>query len=260
MIDLNEAQTYRTLGFVLGFAAMLLWEWRAPRRRATAPRLTRWAANLSLLLMNSLATTLICFVCFWARTWLTDAPWWQVFSGAPALRLLAEIVLLDAAMYWQHRLMHEVPWLWRFHEVHHSDLHLDVTSASRFHLGEIVLSGAYKLAVVLALGISLTGLVVFEAVVLLAAQFQHANIRLLPLIERNLQRVLMTPQLHYLHHSQTVERRNTNYGTLLTVWDHLWRTWCERFEKDERVGVPQYLQAEKLHLSTLLFMPFRRMN
>jgi sterol desaturase/sphingolipid hydroxylase (fatty acid hydroxylase superfamily) len=257
MIDLNEAQTYRTLGFVLGFAALLLWERRAPRERVTAPWRTRWTANLSLLLMNSLATTAICLICFWVRTSLVDAPWWRPFAHAPALRLLVEIILLDAAMYWQHRLMHEVPWLWRWHAVHHSDLHLDVTSASRFHLGEILLSGVYKLIVVLTLGISLTGLVVFEAVVLLAAQFQHANIRLQPTLERWLQRVVMTPRVHYLHHSQITERRNTNYGTLLTLWDHAWRTWCARFEKDERIGVPQYLQAEKLNLLTLLSMPFR---
>ena len=260
MIDLNEVQTYRSLGFVAGFAALLLWEWRAPRQSAVASWRTRWAANLSLLLMNSLATTMICVLCFWFRTALVEAPWWQPFTHSPWLRLLVEIVLLDAAIYWQHRLMHEIPWLWRLHQVHHSDLHLDVTSASRFHLGEILLSGSFKLAVVLSLGISLTGLIVFEAVALLAAQFQHANIRLRPALERNLRRVTMTPLLHYLHHSQTTERRNTNYGTLLSLWDRVWATWCIRYEAEERVGVPQYQQAERLHLLALLQMPFRRMS
>jgi sterol desaturase/sphingolipid hydroxylase (fatty acid hydroxylase superfamily) len=245
------------VGFVLGFAALLLWEWRAPRESVNVSRQTRWLANLSLLLMNSLATTTICFICFWVRTATTDAPWWQALAHAPALRLIAEVILLDAAIYWQHRLMHELPWLWRFHAVHHSDMHLDVTSASRFHLGEILVSGVFKLAVVLGLGISLTGLVLFEAIVLLAAQFQHANIRLPQWVERNLRRVMMTPQLHYLHHSVTTARRNTNYGALLPVWDRLWRTWCPSYERGESIGVTQYQQAEKLNLFSLLWMPFR---
>ena len=258
MIDLSETQTYRTLGFLLGFGALLLWERLTPRQTTTACWQTRWRANLALLLINSLATAAVCFACWWFRSSLLEAAWWSPFKDAPSARLLVELLWLDAAIYAQHRALHELPWLWRFHQVHHCDLHLDVTSASRFHLGEILLSGVFKLTVVLALGLSLTGLIAFEAIVLLAAQFQHANIRLAPVVERNLRRVMMTPLLHHLHHSQMPERRNTNYGTLLTLWDRGLGTWCERFEKDESVGVPEYQQAERLNWLTLLAMPFRR--
>ncbi len=255
MTDWNETQTYRTLGFVLGFAVLLLWEWRAPRHRTLARWQTRWSANLSLLLMNALASSLVCWLCWWFRSSLVDAVWWQPFNAA--WRLLVELVLLDAAIYWQHRAMHELPWLWRFHQVHHSDLHLDVTSASRFHAGEVLLSGGFKLAVVLALGISLEGLILFEALVLLAAQFQHANVALSVRVERQMRQLLMTPQLHHAHHAQAVARRNTNYGTMLTCWDRWLGTW-RIADEAEAVGVPEYQQAEKLNVLALLRMPFRR--
>ncbi|NOT63023.1 MAG: sterol desaturase family protein [Acidobacteria bacterium] len=255
MIDLNEAQLYRTLGFVLGLAALLLWEWRAPRHHAQVRWQTRWRVNLSLLLMNALASSLVCWLCWWFRSSLVDALWWQPFNAAS--RLLIELLILDAAIYWQHRAMHEIPWLWRFHQVHHSDLHLDVTSASRFHLGEVLSSGGFKLAVVLALGISLEALILFEALVLLAAQFQHANVKLSDGAEQILRRLVMTPLLHYAHHAQAVERRNTNYGSLLACWDRWFATW-RAAEAVETIGVPEYQQAERLNVFTLLWMPFRR--
>ena len=257
MIDLNQSQLYRTLGFVLGFAALLLWEWRAPRHKAQARWQTRWRANLSLLLLNALASSLVCWLCWWFRSSLVDAVWWQPFNAG--LRLLVELALLDAAIYAQHRAMHEVPWLWRFHQVHHSDLHLDVTSASRFHFGEVLSSGGFKLAVVLALGVSLEGLILFEALVLLAAQFQHANVKLSDGVERKLRRLVMTPLLHHAHHAQAVARRNTNYGTMLTCWDRWLGTW-RIAEEAEAVGVPEYQQAEKLNVWALLRMPFVRVS
>jgi sterol desaturase/sphingolipid hydroxylase (fatty acid hydroxylase superfamily) len=258
VIDITTAQTYRTIGFIIGLSLLLTWERLAPRERTNTRWQQRWRVNFTLLLTNSAMTAAICFICFWVRTSLVDnAWWWRPFAQAPMLRLLAEVLLLDIAIYWQHRWMHEIPWLWRFHSVHHSDLHLDVSSASRFHLGEILLSGVYKLVIVLALGVTLNGLVIFESIVLLAAQFQHANIRLANAAENALRWLLMTPLLHHLHHSQDLSRCDSNYGTLLSFWDRLWGSWRTDVLRNEQVGVRHYQEAERLGFVQLLKMPFQ---
>lgn len=170
--------------------------------------------------------------------------------------LLLDILILDMAIYWWHRFNHEVPFLWRFHEIHHLDERLDTTSAVRFHFGEVVMSAFARAIPVLALGIPLTSVVVFELLVLVSAIFQHSNIKLPDRVERALSRVLITPSIHWVHHHAKRADTDSNYGTILSIWDPLFgtRSATER-QVDMRIGVEGLADRP---LPELLWRPFRR--
>jgi sterol desaturase/sphingolipid hydroxylase (fatty acid hydroxylase superfamily) len=150
-----------------------------------------------------------------------------------------------------------VPLLWRLHVVHHSDLDLDVSSASRFHTGEVLVSSILKIGVVIVVGISPQGLVVFEAVMLACAQFQHANVRLPGHLEAGLWWTLVPPAMHRIHHTPTREDTNSNYGTILTVWDWLLGT-VRRHPPDPTAsfGVESLRDPQALGITRLLALPF----
>jgi sterol desaturase/sphingolipid hydroxylase (fatty acid hydroxylase superfamily) len=166
--------------------------------------------------------------------------------------------VLDLAVYLLHRAYHRVPLLWRFHSVHHSDRDLDVSSASRFHLGEVAVSGAAKLGVVQLLGISFPGLLAFEIALLLAAQFQHANLRLPRRLEAALVTVLVPPSMHRVHHHPERVSTDSNFGTLLSVWDRLLGTYRPRSPSDREFGLEHYPEADRLGPLALFLLPFRR--
>ncbi|HET6618368.1 MAG TPA: sterol desaturase family protein, partial [Dongiaceae bacterium] len=132
-----------------------------------------------------------------------------------------DIVLLDFWIYWWHRANHEWRFLWRFHEVHHRDRHLDATTALRFHFGEVALSALARAAVILALAIPLTSVLVFETLVLMAAVFHHANWRIPPALEARLARLVITPSRHWVHHHNVRADTDSTYGTIFSFWDPL---------------------------------------
>ena len=250
-------QEYRTLLFASGLGFFLVWELLAPHHRPTSPRGPRWLANLSLSTVNAIVSAGLCAVCLHLAA-VQGFPWsLQIFApldSTPWLRLAAEVLVLDCFIYWQHRLFHTVPLLWKFHAVHHTDLDLDVTSASRFHLGEIVVSALLKLAVALALGVSVAGLVLFECVLLLAAQFQHSNIALPAWLTRLLWFAVVPPEMHRVHHCPQRHHQDSNFGTLLTVWDWLFRTLVRPASHAPTFGVLP--PTGPLRILALLRLPF----
>jgi len=149
-----------------------------------------------------------------------------------------------------------VPAFWRFHRVHHTDLDLDVTSASRFHLGEVLISAAGKLAAVVTLGISPIGLVGFEVVMLLAAQFQHENLRVPLAVERVLWWTFVAPAMHRIHHRPDPADTDSNFGTLVTWWDRLFGTYRPRAAMAEAFGLEPYRDEQRLGLLAVLGLPF----
>lgn len=251
----------RTLVFLCGLLTFLSWEVIAPHHVATVAKGRRWAINLSLALLNGVVIALLCAACY-AIALARAAPWrfgvFEVFAAPLWLRLPVEVVLLDFATYWLHRGYHRVPLFWRFHRVHHTDLDLDVSSASRFHLGEVLTSALAKLGLVALLGISFQGLVGFEIVLLLAAQFQHANIRLGRRIEGMLWWTFVPPAMHRIHHSPERFETDSNYGTLLVAWDRLFRTVQTRTAFSPPFGLREWRDAGRLGLATLIALPFRR--
>jgi sterol desaturase/sphingolipid hydroxylase (fatty acid hydroxylase superfamily) len=181
-----------------------------------------------------------------------------VAGGWPVpVRVLAALVLLDAWTYAWHRAAHEIPALWRFHRVHHSDPTMDVTTANRFHPGEIAISSVLRIAVVPLLGIHFGELVLYETLLQLLVQLQHANVALPPVLERALGAVLVTPGMHKVHHS--VERRETdsNYGSLGSFWDRLLGTYRSRPDPENiRFGLEGEQAEERQALRVLWRWPW----
>lgn len=166
-------------------------------------------------------------------------------------------LVLDCLTYLIHRAYHEIPSAWRLHKVHHSDLDLDVSSASRFHPGEILLSSAAKMGCGFLLGPSALALAWHEAWLLLAAQFQHANFRLPEHWESRLKTVLVTPDMHRIHHSAVTSQTNSNYSNLFSVWDRIFKTYVGAIDqKSVIIGLKEYRKPASVSLPKLLAMPF----
>jgi sterol desaturase/sphingolipid hydroxylase (fatty acid hydroxylase superfamily) len=171
---------------------------------------------------------------------------------------VAGFVLLDWSIYAWHRLNHGVPWLWRFHLVHHTDLDLDVSTAFRFHAGELLLSVGWRTLAILAIGASPALLLIYEVATQSATAFHHSNWRLPRALERTLGEVLVTPAMHGIHHSVVEGETNSNWSVVFAWWDHLHRT-RRREPSNETltIGLPAWREPRELGLVRLLALPFR---
>jgi sterol desaturase/sphingolipid hydroxylase (fatty acid hydroxylase superfamily) len=208
--------------------------------------LALWLANvaLSLLVVVPLTAGAAALAPGWRPAW------WQ---GAPGL--VADLVLLDFFIYWWHRWNHEIPFLWRFHEIHHLDRTLDTTTALRFHFGEVTLSALARAAAIVVLALPLSSVLVFETAVLMAAIFHHSNLRLPAAFERALARLIITPSLHWVHHHARRSDTDSNYATVLSVWDRLFAT---RSPTARRLDMPIGVEGQSERpLIDLLARPFR---
>jgi sterol desaturase/sphingolipid hydroxylase (fatty acid hydroxylase superfamily) len=235
-----------------------------PRRDST-PR--RWLVNLSMLALVAATVHLLTMpivlqtLSFGERRGLGLL---RVFEAPPWARLLLGIVALDYTLYVWHWLNHRVPFLWRFHSVHHADRDMDVTTGTRFHLGELVLSGAYRAAQVSIIGADVATLIVFEALMNASAQFHHANVRLPLGLERALNLVAVTPRMHELHHSTTARETHSNFSTIFSVWDRLHGTMTRRkltpatAATDTVIGLPGAAYERPLGLLATLLLPLKR--
>ncbi|MBI5016209.1 MAG: sterol desaturase family protein [Deltaproteobacteria bacterium] len=245
-----------------GFGAFLVFELLAPYRPSTVSKPGRWVTNLSLtafngLLMNlAFSTALLGTTAYVAEhrvgvLALLDPPEW--------VRLVTAVAFMDFMLYVWHLLNHEMPLLWRFHRVHHSDLNMDVSTATRFHIGELSISAALKIALVFFLGLRLVELVVFELLLVLCAQFQHSVVRVPGWFERAFWAFFVPPSMHRIHHSVVIRERNTNYGTIFSVWDRFLGTLLTGVNQSGiRIGMGAYPDLETLGLGRLLAMPFTR--
>jgi sterol desaturase/sphingolipid hydroxylase (fatty acid hydroxylase superfamily) len=190
--------------------------------RATRAGWQRLARNVSLFGINLLISPLLVVpVTVWAGTFSLGLrpAWWTGWPG-----LLLDLVLLDFWIYWWHRANHEVPLLWRFHQVHHFDELLDTTSALRFHFGEVLLSAVVRAGVIIIFDVPLASVLLFEALVLIGAIFHHSDARLPPRLEAALARVIITPSIHWVHHHKVRTDTDSNYGTIFSFWDPLFRS------------------------------------
>lgn len=266
MIDalaLNEA-ALRT-GFFAGiFTMMAGWEALAPLRQRGVSRTLRWSNNLALVALDSVIVRLVFPVTAvssaalaaerdWGLLNLLDLPFW------PAL--IVSLLLLDLAIYLQHRLFHAVPLLWRLHRVHHADTEFDVTTALRFHPLEMLVSMAIKLAAIAVVGAPAQAVLVFEVILNGAAMFNHANVALPPKVERVLRLVFVTPDMHRIHHSAQIEEMNRNFGFNLAWWDRLLGSYCPRAQQDQQampIGLDEFRTRRDLWLDRMLLQPLRR--
>jgi sterol desaturase/sphingolipid hydroxylase (fatty acid hydroxylase superfamily) len=246
---------------VLGLMAGL--EARFPRRRRGFRRWLRWPSNLGVVALDALIVRVL---------FPTAAVGAALAAGAhgigllPALGLPAPlevaigVVLLDLAIYLQHVLFHAVPALWRLHRVHHADLDFDVTTGLRFHPVEIILSMVLKLMVVVALGAPALAVLLFEVLLNATSIFNHANLRLPSWLDRVLRLVLVTPDMHRVHHSVVVQETNSNFGFNFAIWDRLFGTYRPQPEAGHeamQIGIGQFRDPRELRLDRMLTQPLR---
>jgi sterol desaturase/sphingolipid hydroxylase (fatty acid hydroxylase superfamily) len=237
-----------------------VWEWRHPRRRSQL-RGPRWRTHLALAALNTLVVRIIAPASgLTFAVWADDRNWGLLRTiDAPAwIEATAAIVVLDLVVYVQHRLLHAVPWLWRMHRMHHADLHFDVTTGVRFHPFEIALSTLIKGGAILVLGASPVAVLVFEIILNAGSLFSHANGSLPGRADALLRRVLVTPDMHRVHHSIVVAEQNTNFGFNVSWWDRLFGTYqpmpAEPHESMP-IGLVEWRSTETYRVKPLLTDP-----
>jgi sterol desaturase/sphingolipid hydroxylase (fatty acid hydroxylase superfamily) len=252
----------RLAAFAAVFALMALWEARAPRRRTDPGRRLRWPGNLGLVLINTIALRLLLPITAIGAALAAGSTGWgllHLWPVSPWLAFPVTILVLDLAIYAQHVLFHAVPALWRLHRMHHADLGFDVSTGLRFHPGEILLSALWKIAVVAALGAPPIAVLAFEVLLNATAMFNHANIGL-GRLDRQLRWLLVTPDMHRIHHSVIRQETDSNFGFNLPWWDRLFRTYRARPEAGQlgmTIGLPEFRRPAESRLDRLLTQPFR---
>jgi sterol desaturase/sphingolipid hydroxylase (fatty acid hydroxylase superfamily) len=252
----------RLSAFLGILAVMIIWELASPCRRLEIPRLIRWSNNLGIVVVNTIVVRLTFPVVAvglalqadnqnWGLFNLIDVPFWLAF--------VLSVMLLDLVIYLQHVMVHAVPILWRLHRMHHADLEYDVTTGLRFHPIEILLSMGIKLAVIFALGPPAAAVLVFEVLLNGTAMFNHGNVHLPAGIDRLLRWIVVTPDMHRVHHSVRPEEANSNFGFNLPWWDRLLGTYRAQ-PKDGHagmtIGIKQFRNPRDLWLDRLLVQPW----
>lgn len=251
--------------FLTVLTAMALWERIAPRRSLTLPRSTRWFSNLGLMVLGSVAARLLVPVAATGVALFAARQGSGLFNqiAAPAwVALLVSVVALDAAIYLQHLMFHAVPILWRLHLVHHADVDFDTSTGVRFHPVEIVVSLLIKCAVILLLGPPVAAVILFEVLLNATALFNHGNVRLGRALDRRLRWLVVTPDMHRVHHSVHGDETNSNFGFNLPWWDRLCGTYREQ-PRDGHSGMIIGLHEPRdprlvARLSGVLRLPFLR--
>jgi sterol desaturase/sphingolipid hydroxylase (fatty acid hydroxylase superfamily) len=222
----------------------------------------RWFSNLFITFLNPLLLRLVFPVMAinialiaqqrgWGLLNNFDLPYW--------LDLVVGIIVLDLTIYLQHVMFHAIPIFWRLHMMHHADLDYDLTTGLRFHPIEIILSMGIKVSVVAILGPPVAAVLVFEIILNSAALFNHGNVSLPKKIDRILRYIVVTPDMHRVHHSVIIRETNSNYGFNLPWWDRLFGTYCDQPTKghtDMSIGLSQFREPKKLTLLWLLALPF----
>jgi len=256
-------EPYLRLGVFVGILVlMMLVEYLFPRREKQF-RARRWPSNLLLVVLNTLVLRLILpgatvVLALWAEARGIGLLHWLPMPGW--LSFLLAVVVLDLLIYWQHRFSHQIPMLWRFHRLHHADIMIDVTTGSRFHPVEIVFSMLVKLVAIILLGPSAWAVIIFEILLNGTAMFNHSNINLPPGVDRVIRKLLVTPDMHRVHHSILAREYNRNYGFNLSVWDYLFNSYTAQPEAGHlqmQIGLPYFREGAESNLVNMITLPFR---
>ncbi|MEM7195415.1 MAG: sterol desaturase family protein [Pseudomonadota bacterium] len=251
----------RLTAFSSVLVLMILIELFRPRRR-NVMRSKRWPANFGVILIYSLILVVLpvtpidaalqsVYWKFGLFYWIDVSFWWSI---------ILSVILLDMLIYWQHRIFHTVPLLWRLHRMHHSDPAIDVTTGFRFHPIEIVLSVLIKVGAIVLLGAPILAVLIFEVVLNTCAMFNHSNIRIPVAFDKILRWLIVTPDMHRVHHSTEQAEHNSNFGFNLSIWDRLFASYTDQpagGHQGMKIGLEKYQNFTASRLDRLLLQPFR---
>jgi len=246
------------------FALLALWELAAPRRKLSVGRLKRWPGNIGIVVVNVVLVRLL------VPTAAVGAALYAAGEGIGLLHwlqlrltfaFLIGFLALDFAIWAQHVAFHKIPILWRLHSMHHADLDIDATTGLRFHPFEILISLAIKIGVILAVGVPPVAVIFFEVVLNATSMFNHTNARMPYWLDRALRLIVVTPDMHRVHHSIVRRETDSNFGFNLPWWDWLFGTYRRDPEAGHdgmTIGIPQFRDPGESRLDRLLTQPFRK--
>ncbi|MGA2315770.1 MAG: sterol desaturase family protein [Thermodesulfobacteriota bacterium] len=259
----NRNELLIRLGSFFGILViMFLWELIAPRRPLTTSKITRWFSNLGLVLIDSIAVRLVFPTALAGVALLAQRQGWGLFNQfelSYLLKIIFSVLILDLAIYLQHVMFHSAPLFWRLHMVHHSDMDIDVTTGVRFHPIEIILSMGIKMIVVILIGAPPVSVLIFEIILNGTSMFNHGNVRYSQQIDSFLRLLVVTPEMHRVHHSTIRWETNSNLGFNFPWWDRLFGTYRDQPTKghlEMTIGLDQYKEPQKLTLPWLIVLPF----
>ena len=248
------------------FCVMIIWEYVSPRRKQNINRKQRWPINLGLAAFNMaimrvsigsmayLSAVAVADHRYGLLNWL-DAPAW--------LSIMVTLLFLDFAIYCQHIVSHKWPLLWRLHQIHHTDLEFDATTAVRFHPLEIMISMLYKALCIILIGADPLAVIAFEIILNGAATFNHSNVNIPPAIDKKLRWLIITPDMHRIHHSTLPIETDSNYGFSISCWDRLFRTYTPEPQQPQTtmaIGLNPFRQQTELGFMRLLLLPFKALR
>ncbi len=260
---LKDPSWIRLCCFIGVLLLCALWENKSPRKTLTVSRTFRWVNNLSLVALNSVVVALaLPIAAFQAAVIASEYQWGllHLVSLPIWLNVLLTIIILDFIIYVQHLVFHRVPLLWKLHRMHHADLDIDVTTGTRFHPIEIVISMAIKIGAVFILGVSPIAIVIFEIILNASAMFNHSNARLALPVDILLRKVVVTPDMHRVHHSVIPKETHSNFGFFLSIWDRMFGTYRDQPELGHDhvvIGLPYIRDKQEQRIDKLITQPFR---
>ena len=259
---LDNENVIRTGIFVFVVVLMLLLEHLFPRKKRTQPRRRRWITNVTIVILDTVALRLLVPLLAIEVADHAALRGWGLFNylnWPKWLEVVICVLMLDMLIYWQHVLSHRIPFLWKFHQVHHADRDIDATTGIRFHPVEIVLSMLYKIGWIVVLGPSVIAVFLFEIILNACAVFNHANLLLPRSVDSLLRLVIVTPDMHRVHHSVLANETNSNYGFNASVWDRIFGSYKAQPDdghKEMKIGLPSYQNSNPSNLFWCLQLPF----
>ena len=258
-----ELEPQFRLGAFLGvFALVALWEIAAPRRRLRVSKAVRWTSNIGIVVVDTALVRLLFPAAAAGIAMEVGSLGWGLFNALAWpfwVEVLLAVVLLDLVIYWQHVVFHAVPGLWRLHMVHHADLDIDLTTGVRFHPFEILISMVIKVVAIGALGAAPVAVILFEIVLSATSIFNHGNVVLPSGLDRLLRLVVVTPDMHRVHHSVVARETNSNFGFNLPWWDRLFGTYRAQpaaGHEGMTIGLAQFRDPRRQWLWHMLALPF----
>lgn len=251
----------RLYAFSIVLGVMVLWELLAPKRLTVLKKL-RWPSNFGIFLINTVLLVVVPVSALGASLLSLEYKFglfiWFKVSLWPSI--IGTLLILDVAIYWQHRLFHKFSSLWRIHRMHHTDTEFDVTTALRFHPIEILLSILIKAVVIILLGAPILAVIGFEIILNSSAMFNHSNVRMPKWLDKYIRYLVVTPDMHRVHHSVYKNEHDFNYGFCLSCWDRLfgsYRAQPRDGHREMKIGLEVFNQKNDGRLDKLLIQPFR---
>jgi sterol desaturase/sphingolipid hydroxylase (fatty acid hydroxylase superfamily) len=256
----------RLVAFSGVISALVLWEHWAPKRLLAVGRAPRWPGNFGVLAIDIVLVRIVFPTAAVGAALVCEAQGWGLFNAVAvpfAVAVLASVILLDLAIYLQHVLFHALPALWRLHRMHHADLDIDVTTGVRFHPVEILLSLLIKFAVIALLGAPALAVLIFEVLLNATSMFNHSNVRMPAPVDRIVRLLVVTPDMHRVHHSIVRTETNSNFGFNFPWWDRLFGTYRAQPAAGHdgmTIGVESFRDPAELRLDRMLLQPLREGN